>query len=112
MNGTAKLFNYFYYYNLGNPRALRNEYVKACDNGVCGQGALVLLQALTGDYGGAEGCDLLQAIHDGLADRAFYQGHRDALANVAGFTLNLAALGLSAHSGAMTITTGNADQWR
>jgi len=70
MNATEKLFNYFYYYNLGNPRVLRNEYVKACDNGVCGQAAMALVQAITGD--GSQGCDLLQAIHDGLAERAFY----------------------------------------
>lgn len=31
---------------------------------------------------------------------------------MAGFALNLAALGLSAHAGVMTISTGNADQWR
>jgi hypothetical protein len=109
-NATAKLYNYFQYYDFGNPRLLRQDFIKSCDGGVCSDSIKVLLQSLSGELD--PDCDMLAALYDGYPDQGFYQGHRDYMTNVAAYVLDIAMLGITAQSGYMSFNNANTETWR
>ena len=96
MNATSKLYEYFAYYDIGNPRYLRLDFMNQCKNDTCSKAINTILDSIDGNFESGIGCDLMTSLYDAQPDRGFYQGHRDYLVNVGAFVINLATLGITA----------------